>query len=64
VTLKKWDELPKADAIVAAVAHNHYKHMPVGDLAAKVAAGGCFVDVKSCFPPAAITGAGLKLWRL
>ena len=64
VALKTWDELPKADAIVAAVAHNHYKQMPVAELAAKVAAGGCFIDVKSCFPPATITGAGLKLWRL
>jgi UDP-N-acetyl-D-galactosamine dehydrogenase len=26
--------------------------------------GGAFIDVKAAFDPAAITGAGYKLWRL
>jgi len=26
--------------------------------------GGAFIDVKAAFDPAAITGAGFKLWRL
>jgi UDP-N-acetyl-D-galactosamine dehydrogenase len=64
VSLQKWDALPQADAIVAAVAHNHYKQLPVAELAAKVTPGGCFIDVKSSFVPASISGAGLRLWRL
>ena len=64
VKLAPWDELPRADAIVAAVAHKHYHQLSVEQLAAKVVAGGGFVDVKASFDSAALGGAGLKVWRL
>ena len=65
IELTPWHELPaKATAIVAAVAHQHYRDMPVGDLLARLAAGGIFIDVKSSFDAAAIRGAGHSLWRL
>ena len=64
VKLTPWDELPRADAIVAAVAHKHYHLLSVDTLAAKVVPGGCFVDVKASFDTAALQGAGLMVWRL
>ncbi|RVT53447.1 nucleotide sugar dehydrogenase [Rubrivivax albus] len=64
VRLEAWDDLPRADAIVAAVAHREYQVMSVEDLGRKLIKGGAFIDVKAAFDPAAITGAGYKLWRL
>ena len=64
VRLTPWDDLPRADAIVAAVAHKHYHEIDVAQLAAKVVPGGCFVDVKAGFDAAALGAAGLCVWRL
>ena len=64
VALERWDDLPRADAIVAAVAHREYQGMSVEDLGRKMVKGGAFIDVKAAFDPAAITGAGFRLWRL
>ncbi len=64
VTLTEWSALPRADAVIAAVAHRHYQQLPVAELAAKVVAGGCFADVKCAFDPAALAAAGLRVWRL
>jgi len=64
VTLRTWDELPRADAIVAAVAHNEFLARPMTDYLTKVNNGGCFIDVKCQFDPAAIKQSGLSLWRL
>jgi UDP-N-acetyl-D-galactosamine dehydrogenase len=64
VKLLPWDELPRADAIVAAVAHNKYRQLTLEDLSRKVVKGGCFVDVKAGFLEAELTAAGLKVWRL
>ncbi len=64
VTLRAWDELPQADAIVAAVAHKEFLARPMGDYLTKVKGGGCFIDVKCQFDPAAIKQSGLSLWRL
>jgi UDP-N-acetyl-D-glucosamine/UDP-N-acetyl-D-galactosamine dehydrogenase len=64
VTLRTWDELPKADAVVAAVAHKEIVTKPVRELAAKINPGGCFVDVKSQFQRAALQDIGVRVWRL
>ncbi len=64
VALTPWAELPKAVAMVAAVSHTEYAQMGVDALAEKVVPGGLFADVKCTYPPAAVTGAGLRLWRL
>jgi len=64
VTLQRFDDLPRADAVVAAVAHREYKSLSVDDLGKKMVKGGAFIDVKAAFDAAAITGAGYKLWRL
>jgi UDP-N-acetyl-D-glucosamine/UDP-N-acetyl-D-galactosamine dehydrogenase len=64
VALTPWAELPKAAAMVAAVSHTEYAQMGVAALAEKVVPGGLFADVKCAYPPPAVTGAGLRLWRL
>ena len=64
VTLTPWTELPTAAAMVAAVPHREYAEMGVGTLAGRVVPGGLFADVKCAHDPAAVTAAGLRLWRL
>jgi UDP-N-acetyl-D-glucosamine/UDP-N-acetyl-D-galactosamine dehydrogenase len=64
VKLLSWDELPRADAIVAAVAHNAYRQLTTEEIIRKVVKGGCFIDVKAGFSESELRGAGLKVWRL
>ncbi len=64
VSLTRWDDLPRAGAIVAAVSHSRYRAMGLAEIAAKAEPGAVFADVKSAFDPAAVTAAGLRLWRL
>jgi UDP-N-acetyl-D-galactosamine dehydrogenase len=64
VTLEPWDELPRADAIVAAVAHREFASLPVESILPKVVDRGCFVDVKCRFDAAALRASGLTVWRL
>ena len=62
--IETWDALPRADAIVVAVAHAEFVARPLADYLAKVVAGGCFIDVKCKFDQAALRAAGLTVWRL
>ncbi|MET3132114.1 UDP-N-acetyl-D-galactosamine dehydrogenase [Oxalobacteraceae bacterium GrIS 1.11] len=64
VRLFSWDELPRADAIVAAVSHQQLLDLPVEDFQQKLVKGGCFIDVKACFDQDALADAGLRVWRL
>jgi len=64
VELLPWDALPRADAIVAAVAHRSYRQLTVEDIGRKVVKGGCFIDVKAAFDAAALQGLPLNVWRL
>ncbi|GMV45453.1 MAG: UDP-N-acetyl-D-galactosamine dehydrogenase [Pseudomonadota bacterium] len=64
VALEPWDALPRADAIVAAVAHREYQGLSVEDLGRKMIKGGAFIDVKAAFDQAALAGAGYRVWRL
>ena len=64
VHLRAWDELPRADAIVAAVAHKQFAALSAEDLAHKLIRGGCFVDVKACFDAASLERVGIRVWRL
>jgi UDP-N-acetyl-D-galactosamine dehydrogenase len=64
IELKSWDALPRADAMVAAVAHKRFLKMRPADFAAKLAPGGCFIDVKARFDTAALEAVGLSVWRL
>lgn len=64
VELMPWDELPRAAAIVAAVAHSQYRQMPIEAYLDKLEPRGVFVDVKSVFDGAALRAHGVKVWRL
>jgi UDP-N-acetyl-D-galactosamine dehydrogenase len=64
VRLLPWDELPRADAIVAAVAHREFHALGVEELGRKMVEGGAFIDVKAAFDGGALQGAGYRLWRL
>src|SRR5262245_4680968 len=54
--LAAWDELPRAEALVLAVAHSEFLKMPFDRLAEKVVPGGCVIDVKSALDREAVAG--------
>ena len=64
VNLLRWEDLPRADAIVAAVAHQEYGELQIEDIARKLVKTGVFIDVKSAFDAQALQGAGYRVWRL
>ena len=64
VRLLTWDELPRADAIVAAVSHRELVALSVQDIQQKLHTGGCFIDVKACFDEKALAVEGIRVWRL
>jgi len=64
VRLVGWDELPRGNAIVAAVAHREFRQRPVDDFVAKLVSGGLYVDVKCHADAAALRARGLNVWRL
>ena len=64
VALHRWADLPRADAIVAAVAHREYAALTTDELGSKMVAGGAFIDVKAAFDAAALRGGGYRVWRL
>ena len=64
VHLHSWDDMPRADAIVAAVAHREYASLSMEDLSRKLVKGGAFIDVKAAFDPEALRIAGYRVWRL
>jgi UDP-N-acetyl-D-galactosamine dehydrogenase len=64
VRLLAWGDLPRADAIVAAVAHREYESLTIEDIGRKLIKGGAFIDVKAAFDADGLRGAGFGLWRL
>ena len=60
-----WDDLPKADAIVAAVAHKEFRdHSHRPDARPSCANGGVYVDVKCTADAVALRARGVNVWRL
>lgn len=64
VRLLPWDDLPRADAIVLAVAHKSFQALDSDRISRKLVKGGCVVDVKSALDPSQLNEAGFKVWRL
>jgi UDP-N-acetyl-D-galactosamine dehydrogenase len=64
ISLEAWDDLPRADALVAAVSHKELLARPLAEIQSKLKDGGCFVDVKSHFDQVALRAAGYSVWRL
>ena len=64
VDLTKWEDLPPAAAIVAAVEHKEFKVRPLVDYVAKLRENGVFSDVKSAFDDTQFRAQGVTVWRL
>jgi UDP-N-acetyl-D-galactosamine dehydrogenase len=64
IELHSWESLPKAKAIVAAVAHKPFLGMGMDEYMKKLERGGCFIDVKSRFNARTFIDAGMHVWRL
>ncbi len=64
VRLVPWNEMPRADAIVAAVSHSEFASLSVEEIGRKLVKGGAFIDVKAAFDPEALRIAGYRVWRL
>ena len=64
VRLLTWDDLPQAEAVVAAVAHKNFKNISSDKLIKKLQKNGVFIDVKAAFPPEKLRQSGIRVWRL
>ena len=64
ITLRTWETLQQADALVVAVAHPAFRSLTVQAVASKLRPGGCVVDVKACLERSALERAGFRVWRL
>lgn len=64
VRLLHWDDLPRADAMVVAVAHQEYADFGTAKLGEKLINGGAFIDVKAVFDAVALRSEGYRVWRL
>ncbi|TFW29873.1 nucleotide sugar dehydrogenase [Massilia horti] len=64
IKLESWEALPKADAMVVAVAHKQVLAHSLADFQDKLNPSGCFIDVKAQFDPKALREAGYCVWRL
>jgi UDP-N-acetyl-D-galactosamine dehydrogenase len=64
VELTAWDALPRADAVVAAVAHNEYRQLPIDAFTAKLKPGALVVDVKCQMDAPGLRSRGFNVWRL
>ena len=64
IELTDWAALPRADALILAVAHRKFAELRSEDVLGKLAPGGCILDVKGALDLAALRGAGCTCWRL
>jgi UDP-N-acetyl-D-galactosamine dehydrogenase len=64
IELVEWDMLPKASAIIAAVAHDEFRERPLQDYLDRLEPAGVLVDVKWIFDSRAARQAGVSVWRL
>ena len=64
VRLVPWEHLPKANAIVAAVAHKEFAEHSLDQMLGKLATGGVYVDVKCTADLHALRARGVNVWRL
>lgn len=62
--LREWDALPKADAIVLAVAHQQFLAKPITEYRTLISGKGCLIDVKSQLDEQALSNMGIDTWRL
>jgi len=64
VALKSREELPAADAVLLAVAHEAYRNMSPEDFAPLIGENGVLLDVKSILDRELFKASGIDVWRL
>jgi len=64
IDLEDWAALPRADALILAVAHKEFGRRGAGDFLGKLAPGGCVLDVKGVLDLDALRRGGCTCWRL
>ena len=64
IRLRSWEELPAADALILAVAHQGFLEIPHAEWMKKVVRQGCLVQVKPALDSAAFAREGIRVWRL
>ena len=64
VRITPWDQLPRANAIVGAVAHKAFRKRSATEIAERLCKGGLFVDVKHIADVEALREQGITTWRL
>jgi UDP-N-acetyl-D-glucosamine/UDP-N-acetyl-D-galactosamine dehydrogenase len=64
VRLERWEDLPAADALILAVAHQPFLKKEIPALLGKVVRNGCVIDVKSVLDAGALRREGIRVWRL
>jgi UDP-N-acetyl-D-galactosamine dehydrogenase len=64
VKLVPWEHLPRANAIVAAVAHKQFGEHSIDELLTKLSANGVYVDVKCAANAQVLRSRGVQVWRL
>ncbi len=64
IRLQEWCDLPRADAVIVAVAHDALRRAETGRVASLMKPGGVVADVKACLDADGLRAAGFKVWRL
>ncbi|MEK6245041.1 MAG: UDP binding domain-containing protein, partial [Pseudomonadota bacterium] len=64
IELEDWAALPRADALILAVAHRGYRERSSGEFLDKLAPGGCVLDVNGVLDLDALRRGGCTCWRL
>lgn len=64
IRLRDWAQLPRAEALICAVAHRALAAHGLAEYGDKVVEAGCFIDIKSHFDQHALAERGLRVWRL
>ena len=64
VKLRKWDELPRASAVIIAVGHDQFRALTLDGLRPLMNDTALLVDVKGILDPSAVSAAGISYWRL
>jgi UDP-N-acetyl-D-galactosamine dehydrogenase len=64
IELADWGALPRADALILAVAHKQYRARAAADYLGKLAPGGCVLDLQGALDLDALRREGHTCWRL
>ena len=64
ISMRSWENLPVADAIILAVAHDEFRLLGIDIVKQKLASSGLFVDVKACLSESEVTNLNHVYWSL